>query len=381
MCRPGGRRCPSSTLARPSRSRDARTIRAAAPAVANFLTVALPDQQTTDPRYIAHTGTSQVFTKGIPLEILPEEVRAPALRAAKAATFLVGQHVGEVGKLQGKRLRSSAVKHIENATSPGHFSPISGERALEAALAVRHDQERVAAKVKDIASGTRVTPQNVEDLPVDALPELASALAASKAKIADKQQAVWDKVVAKVDKELPDAGARQRQRRFDEIGLSDPSELDGAYKNLMTERQRLNAVHSNLSIAALHVEVAQQSHAAKDAVDADDRYQGLRYAQSALSRTDDPSTDDLKLARSVADEVAKANKANGEKIRHTLRTWLPRNVSVKSAIAAGPEAYRPETKDDDSTVFSLLTAEHSARDMELEAGVTARKLSARIQGV
>lgn len=380
MCRPGGRRCPSSTLARPSRSRDARTIRAAAPAVANFLTVALPDQQTTDPRYIAHTGTSQVFTKGIPLEILPEEVRAPALRAAKAATFLVGQHVGEVGKLQGKRLRSSAVKHIENATSPGHFSPISGERALEAALAVRHDQERAANRIDMLAAGTAYS-SNFEDLPDDALPELAAALDTSKAKVAREQQKVWDKVVKLVDKELPDAGPRQRQRRFDEIGLSDPSELDGKYKTLMTERKRLDKVHSNLSMTAVGVEVESQEREAKRAIDSDDRYQGLRYAQSALSRKDDPSTDDLKLAKSVADEVAKANKARATMIRHTLRTWLPRNVSVMSAIAAGPEAYRPETKDEDPTVFQLLTAEHSARDMELEAGVTARKLSARIQGV
>ncbi len=380
MCRPGGRRCPSSTLARPSRSKDARAIRAAAPAVANFLTVALPDQTTSDPAYIAHTGTSKVVIGAVPFEALPEEVRTPALRAAKASTFLVGQHVGEVGKLQGKRLRSSAVKHIENATSPGHFSPISGERALEAALAVRHDQERAANRIDMLAAGTAYS-SNFEDLPDDALPELAAALDTSKAKVAREQQKVWDKVVKLVDKELPDAGPRQRQRRFDEIGLSDPSELDGKYKTLMTERKRLDKVHSNLSMTAVGVEVESQEREAKRAIDSDDRYQGLRYAQSALSRKDDPSTDDLKLAKSVADEVAKANKARATHIRHTLRTWLPRNVSVKSAIAAGPEAYRPETKDEDPTVFQLLTAEHSARDMELEAGVTARKLSARIQGV
>ena len=89
----------------------------------------------------------------------------------------------------------------------------------------------------------------------------------------------------------------------------------------------------------------------------------------------------MKLARNVADEVVKLNKENGKRIRHTLRTWLPHNVSVKSAIAAGPEAYRPETKDDDPTVFSLLNAELNARDLELRAGVAARKLDARITGV
>ena len=71
MCRPGGRRCPSSSVARPSRSKEARAIRAAAPRVASSLAVALSDQQTTDPAYIARSGTSQVFVKAVPFEYLP----------------------------------------------------------------------------------------------------------------------------------------------------------------------------------------------------------------------------------------------------------------------------------------------------------------------
>lgn len=378
MCRPGGRRCPSSTIARPSRSKDARAIRAAAPAVAAELVVALPDQQTTDPRYIAHSGTSQVFTKGVPFEVLPEEVRAPALRAAKAATFLVGQHVHEMKKWEGKRMRSSAVKHIEDATSPGHFSPISGQRALDAALAVRYDQERASNRIDVLASGAAYS-SNFEPLPDDAIPALQERLNASKAKVEREQQKVWDKVSALVDKELPNATPRERQRRFDEIGLSSPSEIGGKYEPLLKERERLNGVYSNLSLTAVAAEVERQERDAKAAIDADG-YMGYRYLEAALSR-EDAAPEDLKLARSVADEVVKLNKANGAQIRKALRTWLPKGTSVKKAIEAGPEAYRPETKDDDPTVFSLLNAELNARDLETRAIVAGRKLDARIAGV
>lgn len=378
MCRPGGRRCPSSSVARPSRSKEARTIRAAAPRVASSLTVALDSQQTTDPAYIARSGTSQVFVKAVPFEYLPSEVREPALRAAKAATFLVGQHAGELNKFEGKRMRASAVKHIENATSPGHFSPIAGQRALDAALAVKNEQDRATARIDVLAAGVAHS-DIFDNLSEDDLPVLAQRLALEKSKVADKQQKVWDKVVALVDKDMPDAGPRERQRRFDEIGLSDPSELDGKYKTLMTERKALDAKHSNLSMTSLSLEVERQLRDAQRAIDADG-YMGYRYLESTLSR-EDATTEDLKLARNVADEVVKLNKENGKRIRHTLRTWLPHNVSVKSAIAAGPEAYRPETKDDDPTVFSLLNAELNARDLELRAGVAARKLDARIAGV
>lgn len=380
MCRPGGRRCPSSTLARPSRSKDARAIRAAAPAVAAELVVALPDQQTTDPVYIAHSGTSQVFVKGVPFDKLPAEVREPALRAAKAATFLVGQHVGEVKKFEGKRLRSSAVKHIESVTSPGHFSPISGQRALDAALSVRQDQEDAAKTVDTLAEGgSGQVLGAVKGLADADLPVLQERLTTSKAKVEREQQKVWDKVAALVDAELPNATPRERQRRFDEIGLSSPSEIGGEYEPLLKERERLNGVYSNLSLTSMALEVERRWREAQDAIDADG-YLGYRYLESALSR-EDATPEDLKLARSVADEVVKLNKANGSKIRHTLRTWLPRNVSVKSAVAAGPEAYRPETKDDDPTVFSLLTAELNARDLETRAIVAGRKLDARIAGI
>jgi len=378
MCRPGGRRCPSSSVARPSRSKEARAIRAAAPRVASSLTVALDSQQTTDPSYIARSGTSQVFVKAVPFEYLPSEVREPALRAAKAATFLVGQHAGELNKFEGKRMRASAVKHIENATSPGHFSPIAGQRALDAALAVKNEQDRATARIDVLAAGVARS-DIFDNLSEDDLPVLAQRLALEKSKVADKQQKVWDKVVALVDKDMPDASPRERQRRFDEIGLSDPSELDGKYKTLMTERKALDAKHSNLSMTSLSLEVERQLRDAQRAIDADG-YMGYRYLESTLSR-EDATTEDLKLARNVADEVVKLNKENGKRIRHTLRTWLPHNVSVKSAIAAGPEAYRPETKDDDPTVFSLLNAELNARDLELRAGVAARKLDARIAGV
>jgi len=378
MCRPGGRRCPSSSVARPSRSKEARAIRAAAPRVASSLTVALDSQQTTDPSYIARSGTSQVFVKAVPFEYLPSEVREPALRAAKAATFLVGQHAGELNKFEGKRMRASAVKHIENATSPGHFSPIAGQRALDAALAVKNEQDRATARIDVLAAGVARS-DIFDNLSEDDLPVLAQRLALEKSKVADKQQKVWDKVVALVDKDMPDASPRERQRRFDEIGLSDPSELDGKYKTLMTERKALDAKHSNLSMTSLSLEVERQLRDAQRAIDADG-YMGYRYLESTLSR-EDATTEDLKLARNVADEVVKLNKENGKRIRHTLRTWLPHNVSVKSAIAAGPEAYRPETKDDDPTVFSLLNAELNARDLELRAGVAARKLDARITGV
>ena len=378
MCRPGGRRCPSSSVARPSRSKEARAIRAAAPRVASSLTVALDSQQTTDPAYIARSGTSQVFVKAVPFEYLPSEVREPALRAAKAATFLVGQHAGELNKFEGKRMRASAVKHIENATSPGHFSPIAGQRALDAALAVKNEQDRATARIDVLAAGVARS-DIFESLSEDDLPVLAQRLALEKSKVADKQQKVWDKVVALVDKDMPDASPRERQRRFDEIGLSDPSELDGKYKTLMTERKALDAKHSNLSMTSLSLEVERQLRDAQRAIDADG-YMGYRYLESTLSR-EDATTEDLQLARNVADEVVKLNKENGKRIRHTLRTWLPHNVSVKSAIAAGPEAYRPETKDDDPTVFSLLNAELNARDLELRAGVAARKLDARIAGV
>lgn len=378
MCRPGGRRCPSSTLARPSRSKEARAIRAAAPRVAAELVTPLPHEQTTDPKYIAVSGTSQVFPKAVPFDVLPAELREPALRAAKAATFLVGQHIGELNKFEGKRLRKSAVEHIENATSPGHFSPISGQRALDAALEAKHQQDNVSNRIDVAASGLAYT-SNFESIPTESLPDLAERLDLEKSKVADKQQKVWDKIVALVDKDLPDATPRQRQRRFDEIGLSDPSELEGKYKKLMTERKALDAKHSNLSLTSVALEVERQEREAESAINADG-YMGYRYVESALSR-DDATPEDLKLARSVADEVVKLNKDNGAKIRHTLRTWLPRNVSVKSAIAAGPEAYRPETKDDDPTVFSLLNAELNARDLETRAIVAGRKLDARISGV
>lgn len=378
MCRAGGRRCPSSTLARPSRSKEARAIRAAAPRVAAELAVALPAQQTTDPAYIARSGTSQVFVKSVPFEYLPVEVREPALRAAKSATFLVGQHTGELNKFEGKRLRKSAVEHIENATSPGHFSPISGQRALDAALTVKNEQDRAAARIDMLATGVARS-DIFDNLSEDDMTVLAQRLAMEKSKVADKQQKVWDKIVALVDADMPDATPRERQRRFDEIGLSDPSELDGEYRTLMTERKALDAKHSNLSMTSLSLEVERQLRDAQQAIDADG-YMGYRYLESALSR-EDATTEDLQLARNVADEVIKLNRENGKRIRHTLRTWLPRNVSVKSAIAAGPEAYRPETKDDDPTVFSLLNAEMNARDLELRAGVAARKLDARIAGV
>lgn len=380
MCRAGGRRCPSSTLARPSRSKEARAVRATAPIVAANLVTILPDATTTDPAYIARTGTSKVVRDAVPFEVLPAEVREPALRAAKAATSVVGENVNSLNKLTGKRLRSSAVGHIENATNYGRISPISGERALVEALQVRAEQERTKAVVASLASGENRDVLKPKELPSEALPEAAAAVAASKAKVEREQQKVWDKVVALVDKELPNATPRQRQRRFDEIGLSDPAELDGKYKALMAERKRLDAQHSRLSMTSIGIEVERQEREAKEAIDADDCYQGLRYAQAALSRNDSPSTEDLKLAKRVAEEVMKSNKQRASLLRHTLRTWLPHNVSVKSAIAAGPEAYRPETKDDDSTVFQLLTAEHGARDMALEAEVTARRLSARIAG-
>lgn len=378
MCRPGGRRCPSSSVSRPSRSHDARAIRAAAPAVANHLTVALPDQQTTDARYIAYSGTSQVFTKGVPFDVLPPEVREPALRAAKAATFIVGQNVDQLKKLEGKIMRASAVGHIENATSPGHFSPISGQRALDAALAVRGDQERATNRIDMLASGAAFS-SNFESLTDESLPVLLDKLTASKAKVEREQQKVWDKVVALVGKEMPDATPRERQRRFDEIGLSDPAELDGKYKELMTERQRLNGVHSNLSLTAVGAEVERQQRDADKAINADG-YMGYRYLESALSR-EDAAPEDLALARKVADEVVKLNKDNGKQIRHTMRTWLPKGTSVKKAIEAGPEAYRPATKDDDPTMFSLLNAELNARDLEVRAGAAGRKLEARILGV
>lgn len=378
MCRPGGRRCPSSSVARPSRSKEARAIRAAAPRVASSLAVALSDQQTTDPAYIARSGTSQVFVKAVPFEYLPSEVREPALRAAKAATFLVGQHAGEVSKFEGKRMRASAVKHIENVTSPGHFSPIAGQRALDAALEVKNEQDRAAARIDMLATGVARS-DIFDNLSEDDFPVLAQRLALEKSKVADKQQKVWDKVVALVDKDMPDATPRERQRRFDEIGLSDPSELDGKYKTLMTERKALDVKQSNLSMTSLSLEVERQMRDAQQAIDADG-YMGYRYLESTLSR-EDATTEDLQLARNVADEVVKLNKENGKRIRHTLRTWLPHNVSVKSAVAAGPEAYRPETKDDDPTVFSLLNAELNARDLELRAGAAARRLDARIAGV
>ena len=181
----------------------------------------------------------------------------------------------------------------------------------------RQEQDRAAARIDMLATGVARS-DIFDNLSEDDMTVLAQRLAMEKSKVADKQQKVWDKIVALVDADMPDATPRERQRRFDEIGLSDPSELDGEYRTLMTERKALDAKHSNLSMTSLSLEVERQLRDAQQAIDADG-YMGYRYLESALSR-EDATTEDLQLARNVADEVIKLNRENGKRIRHTLRT-------------------------------------------------------------
>ena len=110
MCRAGGRRCPSSTTNRPSRSKAAAAVRSMAPDIAaefhedwraDFLhdngKRAKRVKTTTDAAWIANNGTDQVDIAHTPFSELPDDWKAENLAAAKVATGFVANHLPELG--------------------------------------------------------------------------------------------------------------------------------------------------------------------------------------------------------------------------------------------------------------------------------------------
>lgn len=129
MCRAGGRRCPSSTTARPSRSKAAAVTRALAPSVAGDLHDAWAKEfrknnprkkrfkQTTDAAWIAaHGGKDKVDIAHTAYENLPADWQAENLAAATVATRYVADRLADTDKLRnGKRARAAAGAHIHDA--------------------------------------------------------------------------------------------------------------------------------------------------------------------------------------------------------------------------------------------------------------------------
>ena len=126
MCRPGGRRCPSSLSKshnghRPSRSAKAVAVRALAPVVAEELheawragydrrTYGDRVETTTDAAYIREHGSDKVILNKTALSELPPDVAARcSLGDAKSALGYVSNNLAEEDKLRtGKRARAQA---------------------------------------------------------------------------------------------------------------------------------------------------------------------------------------------------------------------------------------------------------------------------------
>ena len=128
MCRPGGRRCPSSTMNRPSRSKAAAAVRSFAPDVAaefheDWRSTFLHDngkrakrvKTTTDAEWIAKNGTDKVDIAHTPFSKLPEDWKAENLAAAEVATGFVANHLAELGtpRERAKTIKDGA-SHIHD---------------------------------------------------------------------------------------------------------------------------------------------------------------------------------------------------------------------------------------------------------------------------
>lgn len=159
MCRPGGRRCPSSTTARPSRSAASKAVRALAPTVAaefhedwreNFLrdqgSRAKRVKTTTDASWIAKRGTDKVDIAHTKFDDLPEDWQKENMEAAKVATNFVANHLDSLGTPQERaRVLSAGAAHVHDKWLERNRWAKGGE------LDVPFDQLPVREELKDMA--------------------------------------------------------------------------------------------------------------------------------------------------------------------------------------------------------------------------------------
>lgn len=128
MCRPGGRRCPSSTTGRPSRSGASKAVRTLAPTVAaefheDWREKFLHDnggrarrmKSTTDAAWIAKNGTDRVDIAHTRFDALPADWQAENAAAATVATNFVANHLDTLGTPRDRaKTIGAGAEHVHN---------------------------------------------------------------------------------------------------------------------------------------------------------------------------------------------------------------------------------------------------------------------------
>lgn len=164
MCRTGGRRCPSSTTNRPSRSKAAAVVRSLAPTVAaefhedwrqDFLRTngarAKRMKPTTDTAWVTKHGTDKVDIAHTSFAELPSDWQAENLAAAQVATGFVANHLNALGtpRERAKVIKDGAA-HIHDEWLKRNTWAKGGELDVPFKKLPHHEQLKDMAQVDTV---------------------------------------------------------------------------------------------------------------------------------------------------------------------------------------------------------------------------------------
>lgn len=164
MCRAGGRRCPSSTSNRPSRSKAAAVVRSMAPDVASefhedwrkeFLRAngsrAKRMKPTTDAAWVTKHGTDKVDIAHTPFAELPSDWQAENLAAAQVATGFVANHLRTLETPRGRaKVIKEGAAHIHDEWLKRNTWAKGGELDVPFKKLPPHEQLKDMAQVDTV---------------------------------------------------------------------------------------------------------------------------------------------------------------------------------------------------------------------------------------
>lgn len=378
MCRPGGRRCPSSKSKshggkRPSRSAKAVAVRALAPQVAEELHGKWADsfhavhgarakrvKTTTDVTWINAHGTDQVDIAHTKFSDLPSDWQQENLQAAEAVTGYVAEHLNDVDKLRiSKRARSHAGSHI-------------------------HDEW---LKRNTYAKGTPLDvpfsklPQEEKDKDLDQLDTALRQLEPTRESHLDVFMSTDDEDRAKgmfLASAAADMGLRPGEKVVDVTDFK--KRRNGTFEDGSPRwKWSGNVVVSRPPLVEKKPRKPRLSTLEKGVVDSSARLYGDNDLNDAkrVWQSDTPSKGELRTARAATRRAAKEAHAENKRIRALLSEKLPEGVSLEDAVKNGSEYYRPVEPGDDSTLFTLVNAEYGSRELASTADLLLKRMESK----
>lgn len=379
MCRPGGRRCPSSKSkshggGRPSRSAKAVAVRNLSPDLAEGLHAAWQAQYdrrtygdrvetTTDFAYIREHGTDEVVLNKTAFTDLPGDLKSSgSLGDAVSVMSYISNNLNGLDKLKdGKRSRNAAGEFLQREWLKRNkwgraFSELNGKFT-------RTSPEHQAKLMSHLDAGlellepTRTVHFEMFSSSATEGSEQGSAFRASAHGGGPVQsgEEIVDVQNFKRRRNGTFEGGTPRYKYSGELVIQRKPLVESKPRKRRVSRLEKSVIDSSAQLFGDH---------------------DLLSAKEAL-RADTPSKGAVRSARAEAKRALRDARKRNYQIRKLLADKLPEGTSVEEAIAAGSEFHRPPSSEDDSLLFSLVTAEQGSRDLADTADLLLQRLDSK----